>query len=70
MRSKWYFLVVGLAMVLGPSLANSQFGQPGGAEAANPFGGGRRPRRSGAAEAEGVPAAAELVLSTRPRCGT
>jgi Ca2+-binding EF-hand superfamily protein len=40
MRSKWYFLVVGLAMVLGPSLANSQFGQPGGAGGGGFPGGG------------------------------
>jgi hypothetical protein len=30
MRSTWYFLIVGLALVLGPSLASSQFGPPQG----------------------------------------
>src|SRR5438067_698799 len=49
MRSKWFFLVVGLALVLGPSLGSSQQ-QPGGfppggggfgGGGAGGFGGGR-----------------------------
>src|SRR5262245_53481479 len=39
MRSTWFFLIVGLALVLGPSLGNSQFGPQGGGGAGG-FGGG------------------------------
>ncbi len=44
MRTKWYMLVVGLALLLGPAVATSQFGQPGGFGGGGPggFGGGGR----------------------------